>query len=98
MSGPPKENESMDTVPSEPTTEAGRRLTRGYPEDITAPDPASILAIEAEARADALDALRRLVKAWDDGTTQDASLWRTADKEIDAALTQARAILAERQP
>jgi hypothetical protein len=52
MSEPPEENESMTTVPSEPTTEAGRRV-RAIEYVGTGPSTGDILAIEAEARADA---------------------------------------------
>lgn len=49
-------------APSEPRTETGRALARYYPQDPTAVDPATILAIEAEAVHTALDELRRAVE------------------------------------
>jgi hypothetical protein len=77
MSEPPEENESMTTVPSEPTTEAGRRVVSGrgvfslsdilsieaearegyvrLADDEVVIRTENVLAIEAEARADALD-------------------------------------------
>jgi hypothetical protein len=94
------ENGSMTTVPSEPATEAGRRLlafARSYDEDdhphasgeLKDHLRADILAIEAEARADVL----ARVEALEYGYIEKGDGFEPA-----VSLAALRAILAERQP
>jgi hypothetical protein len=107
MSEPPEENESMTTVPSEPTTKAGRdllRYTKGLPDLFQTPTwEQGVLAIEAEARADALDvealaevlARQRLTTLVGEPRKKPDYLDRQTAALIAA---EYRAILAERQP
>ena len=74
---------------------------RAAKSDDAAPDPdndwidLATAAVNAlPALLDASDALVRLVKAWDYGTTQDSSAWSALDREITASLAQAHAALA----
>lgn len=97
--------------PRPPRTEAGRALfgrlwaVNEYSQAsrIIATVEQDIVRIEDEAallsgglsEARLREALDRLVKAWDAGTNSDPGMWKSLDREIDAALVQARSALAQ---